>query len=97
MGKFEGIKVKPFYHNDESEIKFALKENTTPFSILQNIYVHDIALSNKRALDTLNRGAESIRFTIENENVSITDLMQNLPLENTNYFLFAFSFNRFRS
>lgn len=84
----EGIKVKPFYHNDESEVKYALKENTTPFSILQNIYVHDIALSNKRALDTLNRGAESIRLTIENENVSITDLMQNLPLENNNYFFY---------
>ena len=84
----EGIKVRPFYHNDESEIKYALKENNTPFSILQNIYVHDVALSNKRAIDTLNRGAENIRFTIENENVNLADLMQNLPLENTTYFYY---------
>jgi methylmalonyl-CoA mutase len=84
----EGIKVRPFYHNDETEIKYTLKENKTPFSILQNIYVHDIALSNKRAIDTLNRGAESIRFTIENENVNLADLMQNLPLENTTYFFY---------
>src|SRR5436190_17568981 len=81
----EGIKVRPFYHEDESELKFSLKENTTPFEILQNIYVHDVALSNKRALDTLSRGAESIRFTIENQNVAIADLMHNLPLENTSY------------
>lgn len=84
----EGIKVRPFYHNDESEVKYALKENTTPFAILQNIYVHDVALSNKRALETLNRGAESIRFTIENENVDLADLMQNLPLANTSYFFY---------
>ena len=84
----EGIKVRPFYHYDESELKYALKENTTPFSILQNIYVHDVGLSNKRALDALNRGAESIRFIIENETVDISDLMQNLPVENTAYFFY---------
>ena len=84
----EGIKVRPFYHNDESEIKYTLKENTTPFSILQNIYVHDVSLSNKRALDTLNRGAENIRFTIENETIDIADLMQKLPLETVSYFFY---------
>ena len=84
----EGIKVRPFYHEDETIPKYTLKENTTPFEILQNIYVHDIALSNKRALDALNRGAESICFTIENQNVAIADLMQNLPLKNTTYFFY---------
>jgi methylmalonyl-CoA mutase len=84
----EGIKVRPFYHKDETEIQYSLKENTTPFAILQNIYVHDVALSNKRALDSLNRGAESIRFTIENEDLSVTDLMQGLPLGKTSYFFY---------
>ena len=84
----EGIKVRPFYHKDESEAKSAIKKNNKPFEILQNIHVHDVSLSNKRALDTLNRGAESIRFTIENETISIEGLMQNLPLENTSYFFY---------
>ena len=84
----EGIKVRPFYHDDETDVKLTLKENTKPFEILQNIYVHDVALSNKRALDTLNRGAESIRFTIENENVDLSYLMQNLPLQNIAYFFY---------
>ncbi|WP_293889755.1 methylmalonyl-CoA mutase subunit beta [Flavobacterium sp.] len=82
----EGIKVRPFYHEDESETKYTLKENTQPFAIVQNIFVHDVALSNKRAIDSLSRGAESIRFTIENENVALSDLMQNLPLEKVTYF-----------
>ena len=84
----EGIKVKPFYHIDESEPKYTLKENSSPFSILQNIYVHDVGLSNKRALETLNRGAESIRFTIENQSIDIANLMQNLPLDNVSYFFY---------
>lgn len=84
----EGIKVRPFYHLDESEVKYKLKHNPTPFSILQNIYVHDVVLSNKRAIETLNRGAESIRFIIENENVDLSELMHNLPLGNTSYFFY---------
>ena len=83
----EGIKVKPFYHSDEFETTSELSINTPKeaFSILQNIFVHDVKKSNERALDSLNRGAESIRFTIENESVSIENLMQNLPLEKVSY------------
>lgn len=84
----EGIKVKPFYHNDESANSLNIKTPNHAFSILQNIFVHDVKKSNERALDTLNRGAESIRFTIENETVSIADLMQNLPVKNTRYFFY---------
>ena len=84
----EGIKVKPFYHSDEARAKLNIKTPEHPFSILQNIFVHDVKKSNERALDTLNRGAESIRFTIENESVSIDELMQNLPLGNTPYFFY---------
>jgi len=83
----EGIKVKPFYHNDEYKSKYSIYTPNT-FKILQNIFVHDITLSNKRAIAVLNRGAESIRFTIENEKVSIEELMQNLPVEKTQYFFY---------
>lgn len=84
----EGIKVKPFYHIDETEIKYAVQPKENGFSILQNIFVHDVVKSNKRALDTLNRGAESIRFTIENDTVNLEALMLNLPLTNTQYFFY---------
>ncbi|WP_162127646.1 methylmalonyl-CoA mutase subunit beta [Flavobacterium phycosphaerae] len=82
----EGIKVKPFYHNDEDTAKVSINTPEKPFAILQNIFVHDVKKSNERALDSLNRGAESIRFTIENESVSLEELMQNLPLGATAYF-----------
>ena len=82
----EGIKVKPFYHNDETEVNLEAIVPTKPFAIVQNIFVHDVQKSNARALETLQRGAESVRFTLENDTVSIEELMQNLPLENVNYY-----------
>ncbi len=84
----EGIKVKPFYHYDEDCKKIGTNTNKNGFDVLQNIFVHDVALSNKRALDSLSRGAESIRFTIENDMVSIEELMQNLPLNKNNYYFY---------
>lgn len=82
----EGIKVKPFYHNDETEVNLNAIVPLKPFAIVQNIFVHDVKKSNVRALETLQRGAESIRFTIENDTISIEELMQNLPTENVNYY-----------
>ena len=82
----EGIKVKPFYHNDDTNVNLNANTSNTPFTIVQNIFVHDVKKSNARALDSLQRGAESVRFTIESESISIEELMQNLPLENVNYY-----------
>lgn len=84
----EGIKVKPFYHNDETAVNLDAIVPTKPFAIVQNIFVHDVKKSNARALETLHRGAESVRFTLENDAVSIEELMQNLPLENVNYYFY---------
>ena len=82
----EGIKVKPFYHNDDTNVNLNAITPNAPFTIVQNIFVHDVKKSNARALETLQRGAESIRFTIESESISLEELMQNLPLENVNYY-----------
>lgn len=86
----EGIKVKPFYHNDDFENKITVQTEVSAFKIIQNIFVHDVAKSNAKAKDLLSRGAEAIRFTIENDTVSIESLMQNLPTENQYYFNLQF-------
>ena len=81
----EGIKVKPFYHSDESEVKLP-SQVSNGFKIVQNIYVHDVKKSNERASESLQRGAECIRFTLENETVSLDGLMLNLPKEKVTYY-----------
>ncbi|WP_369766239.1 methylmalonyl-CoA mutase subunit beta [Flavobacterium sp. WC2429] len=78
----EDIKVKPFYHKDEFTKAFPITTKASNFKICQNIFVFDIEKSIERALDSLNRGAESLRFTIENDTIDITKLLENLPLEN---------------
>ncbi|OXB02057.1 methylmalonyl-CoA mutase [Flavobacterium oncorhynchi] len=78
----EDIQVKPFYHRDEFTKAASVKTHTSNFQICQNIFVHDIEKSIKRAIDTIERGAESLRFTIQNENTDIQKLLENLPLEN---------------
>lgn len=87
----EDIQVKPFYHKDEFTKVFPVSTKATEFKICQNIFVYDIQKSIERALDTLNRGAESLRFTIENESIDITNFLEQLPLEKiTVYFNLGF-------
>ncbi|MFH6968444.1 methylmalonyl-CoA mutase subunit beta [Flavobacterium sp. FlaQc-28] len=78
----EDIQVKPFYHRDEFAKAASVKTQASNFQICQNIFVHDIEKSIKRAIDTIERGAESLRFSIQNENTDIQKLLENLPLEN---------------
>lgn len=82
----EGIKVKPFYHSDDTISTYISNTKATAFTILQQIFVHDIQMSNKKAKESLNRGAESILFTIKSDKIDITKLMANLPLENVVYY-----------
>lgn len=87
----EDIQVKPFYHKDESVASFDLKTTATQFRICQNIFVRDIEKSNKRAIDSINRGAESLRFTIEDEKIDLSKLLQSIDINSTNiYFNLSF-------
>jgi len=79
----EGIKVKPFYHKDEDQKNFENTHSSESFKICQNIFVYDLEKSADRALETLNRGAESFRFTIEDETIDVAKLVAKLPLANT--------------
>ncbi|WP_276381458.1 methylmalonyl-CoA mutase subunit beta [Flavobacterium sp. H4147] len=78
----EDIQVKPFYHRDEFSKSASVNTQASHFKICQNIFVHDIEKSIRRANNTLERGAESLRFTIQNENIDVTKLLENIPLEN---------------
>ncbi len=87
----EDIQVKPFYHKDEYIGSFTLHSKATQFQICQNIFVHDLEKSNHRAIDSINRGAESLRFTIEDEKTALEKLLLNIDLEKiTIHFNLAF-------
>jgi methylmalonyl-CoA mutase len=77
----EDIKVKPFYHKDEFAKKNSISTKVSEFKICQNIFVFNIEKSIQCALDVINRGAESLRFSIEDPTLDIERLLENLPLE----------------
>ena len=79
----DDIKVKPFYDKEDVKEVISVTTKASEFKICQNIFVHDINKSIERALDSLARGAESIRFTIEDETIAIEKLLEKLPLEST--------------
>lgn len=78
----EDIQVKPFYHRDEFSKVASVETKAADFKICQNIFVYDVEKSAQRALNTIERGAENLRFTIENEKTDVQKLLHNLPLEN---------------
>ena len=87
----EDIQVKPFYHKDENSKRYSNNTKATEFKICQNIFVYDVEKSIERANNTLTRGADSLRFSIENDSVDVIRLLENLPLNNiTVYFNLSF-------
>ena len=83
----EGIKVKPFYHQDENVTLHNITSEASHFKIMQNIFVFDVEKSNKKAKNALSRGAESIRFTIENSETSIGKLLEGIDIVKNKIYL----------
>ncbi len=85
----EGIKVRPFYHADEEMAPYSVS-GRGPFAICQEIFVFDVDKSAARAIDSINRGSEEIRFIIPDANTDINKLIADLPLETARYFELRF-------
>jgi methylmalonyl-CoA mutase len=80
----EDIDVKPFYHSDEFKESFSISTTkATQWKICQSIFVSDVKKSNKKALNAIERGAESIKFIIPNETISIQNLIENINSAST--------------
>ncbi len=64
----EGVHVKPFYHADDLPEGFSpIPGQPSSWSIAQKIFIDDVAIAQKIALDALERGAESIVFRADRE------------------------------
>ena len=88
----DDISVKPFYHADDFTTPH-LRPNTkaTQWEICECIYVADVGKSNQQAINSLNRGAESIKFIIPSEDIPVDDLLKGIDLSSTGvHFEFQF-------
>ncbi|CAH8283995.1 methylmalonyl-CoA mutase [Mariniflexile fucanivorans] len=75
----EDISVKPFYNaEDIKTLPEVSNTKATQWRICQTIFVADVEKSSKKALKAIERGAESIKFIIPNEDISIQNLLEDL-------------------
>ncbi len=79
----EGIDVKPFYHSEDLKEKPSTEIAINSWSICQTIYVSNAKSANKKAIKTIERGAESLRFIIPKDTIEVTDLFTDIDLTKT--------------
>lgn len=73
----EGITVKPFYHQDTNVATANIKNNN--WRIAQLIAVTTASQANEKAINAINKGAESIVFEIDSD-INIYDLLTNIDV-----------------
>ena len=80
----EDINVKPFYHSEEFQQLPGISDlKATKWNICQEIYVASVTQANTKALNVLNRGAETILFVLPTEAISVYHLLKNIKLSDT--------------
>ena len=75
----EGILVKPFYTSEDAPTTAGVPKEGA-WKIGQHIYAGSASAANKKALDALERGAESLVFTIPSEEIQVEKLLEGLSL-----------------
>ena len=79
----EGIKVKPFYHQEDiSDLKLKSIKNNG-WEIGQVVYAGNAAMANEKAKNFLQRGAERILFIIPTTATEIDVLLKDISIDNT--------------
>lgn len=87
----EGVNVKPFYHQDDFEKDFSpIPGQPKAWKIAQKIFIDDEQIANNIAVDALNRGANAIIFTAD-EDFDIKTVFKDFPFEKSSvYFNLTF-------
>ncbi len=80
----EGIDVKPFYHVDEfKDSPKVSNTKATQWNLCETIFVADVEKSNRIAKKLLKRGADSLKFVIPSNTLSVEALLKDIDLAST--------------
>jgi len=92
----EGIDVKPFYHSESLDNNFASCESkSSNWNICQTIFVTNETEANQKALNAINKGAESLKFVITKAHISLVSLLSNIDTAIPLYFELQFLSSEF--
>lgn len=82
----DGIDVRPFYHPDDS-VEPVKVNSPLKWNVVEQIYVSSAERANKKALNALQKGAESLWFILPSEGVDLKELFRNIDLQNVSTYL----------
>ncbi|SDS44037.1 heterodimeric methylmalonyl-CoA mutase small subunit [Gillisia sp. Hel1_33_143] len=82
----DGIHIKPFYNAEDVEKTFSINSPKN-WQICEKIFVVSEEKSNKRALEVLTKGAESLWFIISSEKTDFQKLFKDISLKDTPIYL----------
>lgn len=78
----EGIKVKPFYHQEDMDISTrTISKSNSSWKIGHTIYAGNAIRANGKALKFLNRGVESILFIVPSKEIEIKVLLKGIDVK----------------
>lgn len=80
----EGITVKPFY-TSEDRTNTQIELPSKGFNICQSVFVDDVKIANKLALEALERGANAIQFRADT-NFDVSKLLNDIDSSTILYF-----------
>ncbi|MDF4220966.1 methylmalonyl-CoA mutase subunit beta [Maribacter sp. M208] len=83
----EGIKVKPFYHADDLKHITLKSTPVSSWRIGQSIYAGNAIMANEKALRSIQKGAEALRFLIPEASVNIDTILNNIDLSTIKVYL----------
>ena len=80
----EDVSVRPFYHADDfDELPEVSNTKATKWNICQSIFVANVYKSNLKAVDAIERGAESIKFIMPSKDLKVGELLKDIDLSST--------------
>lgn len=85
----DGVNVRPFYHPDETPQPLKVQP-ASGWSICEKIYAVSAEEANKKALEAIEKGAESIRFLIPSEEIDPVRLLEGIEENITVYLSLKF-------
>ena len=87
----EGIKIKPFYNSEDVKDFEVPEQKPRTWKIAQSLYVGDTVKTNKKAKGFLEKGVESLIFTVPNAQIDLVELLKGIEVQNTPiHFNFSF-------
>lgn len=83
----EGIDVKPFYHSDSKIEISPIHYQSNQWKIGDKIYVQNVKFANKKALNCIAGGAESIYFVIPKPSIILNELLEQIDASKISIYL----------